>query len=490
MLKTVFVPMESPDIQNDIPTVFASDYSVTVDGAPCQIRLCRESALPFNRCWPGYQRQIEQTELAGFVSFSSDHAARICVENKKPTGTAPVVVRPLSKKVSPSVDGGKIEFTLTEPGQYVLENGSSHSPLYIFFEQPRHDNGAQAKWHFGPGVHFPGTIILSSGDSVYIDPDAIVFGSIYGIDVHGARIFGGGTLHGGLISRVFQSFSENYQNSTIKFYNSTDIRLEDIIVQDAPGWVVSFWNCSNIAIDRVKIVGQWRYNTDGIDICNCDNVKITNSFVRSFDDGIVLKGMDHIGYRTVKWRKNHSMTDIEVRGCVMWCGWGRTLEVGIETGADEYKNILFENCDLIHNSAVCLDIQNGLYADIHDVVFRDIRIEYQADTLTELYQESDDMQYDLFGKVGMPTLIFADNHRYLPPPFVFGSIHDILYENIFVTVEPGVAEKLKVRVANISDDATVADFTIRNLTINGRHVCGPDDVFYETEGRVGDVRWE
>ena len=490
MLKTAFVPMETPDIQGDIQNVLASDFSVTVDGVPCQVRLCRESALPFNRCWPGFQRQIDQTELAGFVSFTSDKAVKVCVENMKGTGTAPVVVRPLSRKVASSVNGGKIEFRLSEPGQYVLENGSRHCPLYIFFDPPRQNDGAKAKWHFGPGVHFPGTIALSDGDSVYIAPDAIVFGNIYGNNVHGIRIFGGGTLHGGTMERVFGSFSENYQNPTIKFYNSTDIQISDIIVQDAPGWIVSFWNCSDIAIDRIKIVGQWRYNTDGIDICNSDNVRITNSFIRSFDDGIVLKGMDFVDFRTVKWRKNHSLADIEVRGCVLWCGWGRTLEIGIETAADEYKNILFEDCDLIHNSAVCMDIQNGLYADIHDIVFRNIRIEYQADTLPEVYQFSDDQKYDQFGKVGMPTLIFADNHRYLPPPYVFGSIRDILYENIAVTVEPGVTENLKVRVANISDDATVGDITIRNLTINGCRISGPEDVFYETEGRVGAVRWE
>jgi len=490
MLKTTFVPIEIPDIKRDIPNVFANDYSVTVDGIPCQVRLCRESALPFNRIWPGFQRQIDQTELAGFVSFTSDRAVKVCVNNMKSSGSAPVTIRPLSRTVSPSVDGGKIEFTLTEPGQYVLENGSAHCPLYIFFDPPRQNNGAKAKWHFGPGVHFPGTIVLSSGDSVYIDPDAIVFGSIYGNDVHGVRIFGGGTLHGGNLARVFRSITETLLIPTIKFYNSTDIQISDIIIQDAPCWVVSFWNCSDIDIDFVKIVGQWRYNTDGIDICNSDNVQITRSFVRAFDDAIVMKGMDYVDYRTVKWQKDHPLTDINVKECVLWCGWGRTLEVGIETAAPEYARILFENCDLIHNSAVCMDIQNGLYADIHDITFRNIRIEYQTDTLPEVYQAQDDQKYDQFDKMGVPILIFADNHRYFTPPYSFGSIRNILYENISVTLEPGVPEKLKVRIANLSDDATVGNFTIRNLTINGRRIDDPDDLLYETEGHVGDIRWE
>ena len=38
-------------------------YAVTVDGAAAPVSEVRCSAIPFNRRWPGHQRQIEQTEL-------------------------------------------------------------------------------------------------------------------------------------------------------------------------------------------------------------------------------------------------------------------------------------------------------------------------------------------------------------------------------------------------------------------------------------------
>ena len=316
------------------------------------------------------------------------------------------------------------------------------------------------------------------------------FGNLCGKDVHGVRIFGGGTLHGGTLARFFRSFYEDVQGSTIKLYNSSDIRISDIIVQDSPCWTTSFFGCSDVKIDHVKVIGQWRYNTDGIDLCSSDHVEITDSLVHSFDDTIVVKGVDHANFTTVDWHSGRPVTDITVRNWVLWCGWGRTLEVGIETAAPEYARILFEDCDLIHNSAACLDVQNGNYADIHDVTFRNIRVEYQADSLPEIYQRTDDMKYDSRGAVGVPKLIVADNHRYAGQTGRFGDIHDILFENIQVSAESGVPEKLPVLFANHSDSAKIGDITIRDLSVNGRKISSLDELEVESLGRIGSIRVE
>ena len=49
-------------------------------------------------------------------------------------------------------------------------------------------------------------------------------------------------------------------------------------------------NCENITVDNIKIIGQWRYNSDGINICASKNVTVKNSFIRSFDDCIITRG--------------------------------------------------------------------------------------------------------------------------------------------------------------------------------------------------------
>ena len=46
------------------------DYRVKINGEEIALNSARVSAEPFNRYWPGHQRQIEQTELINFASFA------------------------------------------------------------------------------------------------------------------------------------------------------------------------------------------------------------------------------------------------------------------------------------------------------------------------------------------------------------------------------------------------------------------------------------
>ena len=489
MLKIPVFPVLAKGVCDATPAPELPGWHLYLNGRPCPIRYCRDSAVPFNRVWPGKQRSRSQTELAGFANFSADEPLTVELETEIPLEHT--VIRPLSAGISPKITGeNRISFEIVKPGQYVIEAGTMHKTVYLFWDPVGETpEKREIQRYFGPGIHVPGLIRLRSGDSVYIDPAAVVYGNLYGENVHDVRIFGGGVIHGGAEERVLASGKENYTKSAIKFYHSSGIRIDGVIIQDAACWTASFFDCSDIRINNVKIIGQWRYNTDGIDFVNTDNVGVTNSFVRSFDDGLVLKGADDHDFKTVSWTKGHSVRNIEVRHCIFWCGWGRTLEVGIETAAPEFSDILFEDCDLIHNSAVCMDLQNGNYADMHDIVFRDIRVEYQAETLPEIYQEREEMVYDPQGKMGVPILFLADNHRYQPDK-VFGSVHDVLLEHIAVFAEPGVPEKLPFRIANLSPESRFANFTVRDLTINGRRVFGPDDVECLISGHVENVRWE
>ena len=67
-------------------------YTVRVNGQAVPVYACRVSAMPFNQVWPGYQRPLDQTELAGFAYWGMSGPVRVEVISKRPFKS--VAVRP------------------------------------------------------------------------------------------------------------------------------------------------------------------------------------------------------------------------------------------------------------------------------------------------------------------------------------------------------------------------------------------------------------
>lgn len=268
-----------------------SNYIVSINGQSCPVHSCRVSAIPFNRPWPGKQRSFEQSESAGFINFYADESVEIRMKRRADINS--VKVLPASREIAAEVTNDEIIFTLSEPGKYVLEfNGKSNHALHIFYNpikpQKQEEKITQ---YFGPGVHFSGTIYLKDNDVVYIDKEAIVFGSIFTMGAKNVKIYGGGIIDNSCEERISEECYEPFTKGCFRIYNCQNIVVEDIIFTNSSSWTMAIFDSKNIRIHNVKIVGQWRYNTDGIDIVNSSSVKITDSFIRSFDDTISLKGI-------------------------------------------------------------------------------------------------------------------------------------------------------------------------------------------------------
>lgn len=400
-----------------------SDFEVRLNGELCQARECRVSAMPFNTIWPGHQRPLDQTELASYVSFESDAPVDCRITPDRAFRKA--TVRPLSKSVQVAVLNGAISFRLEKPGFYVLELDDSHKVLHIFFNAPKDfPEKTGATYYFGPGKHIANAINLKDNDSVYIDANAIVYGAIYGRGVKNVHIFGHGVIDGSSFERLGRATYMHLLHGNIAFYNSSDISVEGVILMNSPTWVARFFNCQNVNISNIKLVGQWRYNTDGIDLVNCQRCTVRHCFVRAFDDVLVVKG--------IKEYDSLPSSDLLFEDCVLWCDWGRTCEIGAETWASEFARIRFNDCDLIHNSCKALDIQACGPAKIHDITFENLRLEYQEYNLTEVYQCTESMKFTPIK--GALTWLCIENRRwdYAAP---YSAIGDITVKDISISLE-------------------------------------------------------
>ena len=486
-----------------------TDCAVNLNGRPAMTPVTRVSAMPNNTAWPGHQRPLDQTELAPMLPFEADEPVTVTVTYQTPP--AEVLVRPLSRGIKALVEGNTATLTLPSPGAYTVEADGFHEALHVFYDPITdfevYTHGMDKVLRYEAGVHHVGRVELFSNTCVILDRDAYVYGSFLAVNAENVVICGHGIIDGSEETRdsehlllpldyyapipedrlAFLDFLQEKRvlNGILRFYRCRNIRVEGVILRDASTFALIPANCEDAVFERVKTVGMWRYNADGIDLFNCRRVTVRACFLRDFDDCIVLKGI-------CGW-DSRDMEDILVEGCVTWCDWGRNLELGAETNAPTYRRILFRDCDCIHGSTIFCDIQHHNRAEISDVTFENIRCEYTRHQLSDTYQH--DMHAPFVTIPGEPV-----RHPWLlaVPMFAMGLFskdglhgcaHDITFRDIQILTD---SENIPLPVsvfAGLDADHKVSRVRIQNVTVNGRRLTR-EEVPLQINEYTEDIQFE
>ena len=466
-------------------------YAVTVDGAEAPVSEVRCSAMPFNRRWPGHQRQIEQTELCGMVRFAFAGKATVSVTADR--DFASVKVRPLSRGVSVRREGRTATFEITRPGGYSVEFDGWHNNLHVFADALAAANADALRRDgdtivFGPGVHDVGIMTLKSGDTVLIDPGAVVYGGFHAKNASGISILGCGIIDGGRLKEeiLFETSgdgSEDVHNAkrwhTVDFRSCRGIRIDGPTIRDSLLYNIAMWGCEDIDVRNVKIVGQWRFNTDGIDLHNCRRAHVSDCFARTFDDTFCFKA--HEGYGNCE--------DGVFERCVAWNDWGKVFEVGVECRAEHLRRLAFRDCDCIHAVGALMDVANVDYGRVSDVLFEDIRFECDEPMPSQQIQKSDESVFDAAARLDRPPRLFQSSVSYS---------HEFSNENGGKWTGGGFIDGVTVRGVALSSASRVPkagicivaldemhrpkNIVIENATLDGNPIASPADVVLELHG--------
>lgn len=490
-------------------------FSVTLNGQAAELYAVRVSALPLNRLWPGRQRDRTQTELSSLLTFAADEATEVCI--KVPYSFEKAVIRPLSKKVRYTINEETIRFTLTQAGQYVVEVGDAHHVLHIFFDPVEVFSAAAGDTvlRYGAGTHSIGYVELRDNTTVLIDRGAVVYGAFYALGAENIRILGHGIIDGSfderqdtntlLVYDVTRAAGSSWEKENMRkmgrftddaeappkitypgrygsflyrdresflrwmrymdavrsgthFYACTNVEIRGVTYRNTAGLTLTSAGCSRMLFENIKNIGMWRYNSDGIDFYNCRDCVVRGCFMRNFDDCICVKGQ-------VGWDTENS-ENILVENCVVWCDWGKSLEIGVDTVAPEIKNITYRNCDCIHHHAPVMDVYCDDRAKISGILFSDIRIEYSSyDTGCQyqyrdgdIYQNSDILHP--FIMVGVGGCSWSNDG-------ITGDISHVTFENISVVCEDGESVP-PVVLSGRDAEHTVDSVVLRNVAVNGK----------------------
>ncbi|MER3496375.1 MAG: endo-polygalacturonase [Armatimonadota bacterium] len=302
---------------------------------------------------------------------------QVRVEAEEPIRT--VRILPASARVRPRIVGGKLLFTVVQPGQLTVEiNGDITRSLHIFANRPERKvpkPGDPNVLYFAPGIHEVGHLPVRDGTTIYLAPGAVVRCGIGkeeigekraddkryyppSFDIKGDRInvCGRGIIDGELLP---------VHSRHLMRLTGTDLRVEGVIFRDAPVWNLPIRASERVKVENVKMFG-YRANSDGIDIVSSRDVVVENCFLRTFDDLIVIKS-DAEGGPT---------RNVRVRNCVLWNEFAHALSLGAEMSAP-VSDIRFEDCDVIHDLGRewTLRIFQSDSALVRDIRFERIRVE-------------------------------------------------------------------------------------------------------------------
>lgn len=112
---------------------------------------------------------------------------------------------------------------------------------------------------------------------------------------------------------------------------------------------LSFELCNQLILDSLQIINLAYWNNGGIDITDCRNVKITNNFVNSADDGICLKS-----YYPGFYNDSISISNNTIRSSASAIKFGTASVGGI-------KNVFIDNIKVYdtYRSAIAIESVDG-----------------------------------------------------------------------------------------------------------------------------------
>lgn len=201
---------------------------------------------------------------------------------------------------------------------------------------------------------------------------------IYAEDAKNINICGRGLINGNgdyWKDGPYGSPSFSIRPRIIHFRACENVRVCDITLYNSASWVESYQSCRNIVIDGITVdsrenkdIEKPRFedapgrNCDGLDIIDCQQVRISNCNINSGDDGICMKSFS----------PDEACQDITITNCVVSSN-ASGIKIGTETSG-AFHDIIVQNCVVYDTRSDALSIMTTDGARIERINISDITV--------------------------------------------------------------------------------------------------------------------
>ena len=236
-----------------------------------------------------------------------------------------------------------------------------------------HKDGG-GKVYLQTGCFISGTIYMKSNVTLYIEAGAILRASnnlddfpiipseyyaykgpkvtnkmlIYGENVKNITVCGRGTIDGNgdyWKEGPYGSPSFSVRPRIIHFRGCENVQVRNVTLYNSASWVQSYKQCKNVLIDGITVdsrenkdIEKERFadvrgrNTDGLDVVDCESVRISNCNINCGDDAICFKSL----------APDKICRNIVVTNCIVSSN-ASGIKIGTETSGG-FEDISIQNC--------------------------------------------------------------------------------------------------------------------------------------------------
>lgn len=393
------------------------------------------------------------TEEASMAYFDFDGEVEVQVKSNKGTINTNRI-RPLSYNIASNVSGDVLTFKLNKPRNLSVEvNGDIFHNLHLF-ANPIDINVPKKKKaknliYFGPGIHqLPGdSLIVKSGQTVYVAGGAIVRGNIRVKNAHDVKVFGRGYV--GPVGRGYG----------VSIENSKNVEVEGLVMTQCPTG-----GSNGVTIRNVKCISWYGWG-DGMNVFSSSNVSYDGVFCRTSDDCTTIYAT-RMGY-------TGSSRNITMKNSTLWADVAHPIFIGLHGNVerpDTIENALYKNIDILDHSEMQLDYQGCMAIGCgDDNLVRNIRFE--------------DIRVEDFRRGQLVNLRVTFNKKYCKAPG--RGIENIVFKNVSYN---GTHSELSI-IEGYDKDRMVKNVRFENLRINGKLISDdmPDKPKWYKTGDMGRI---
>lgn len=174
------------------------------------------------------------------------------------------------------------------------------------------------------------------------------------------------SLHhtGELVDKHYNTYRKrpNTRPKLLFMRNCRKVELRKTNFRSGAAWGLSFSLCADLTIDSLHVENRAYWNNDGIDISDCKEVRVSNCFINSADDGICLKS-----HNRGAWNDRVSISNCHIISSAS------AIKFGTES-LGGFKNVTIDNIRIkdTFRSAIAIESVDG--AEIENVKLENIEI--------------------------------------------------------------------------------------------------------------------